>query len=138
VAGIPASASCCPGGCCGRRLALHQYGGIPKSNGRIYTTYVNDGVALLRRATSPSQTVLTMDVANPFPYALDRPPALGGIAASRLRPNPIGGISSGGNEPRLSQAGAVEFAALAGFARRPMPPGTPWLSPGEWKRPRFR
>ena len=56
--------------------------GTPRSNGRTYTTYVNDGVALLRRATSPKETVLTMDMANPFPYALGRPPALGGIAAA--------------------------------------------------------
>ena len=60
-------------------------GGIPRSNGRIYTTYVNDGVALLRRATRPNEAVLTMDVANPFPYAMDRPPALGGIAAAAYK-----------------------------------------------------
>ena len=60
-------------------------GGIPRSNGRTYTTYINDGVALLRKATSPKETVLTMDVANPFPYVLGRPPALGGIAAAAYK-----------------------------------------------------
>jgi hypothetical protein len=57
-------------------------GGIPRSNGRIYTTYINEGEALLRKVTSEQETVLTMDMANPFPYVLGRRPPLGGVAAA--------------------------------------------------------
>jgi hypothetical protein len=53
----------------------------PRSNGHIYTSYVNDGVALLERATRPNERVLTMDMVNPFPYAMGRRPPRGGIAA---------------------------------------------------------
>jgi hypothetical protein len=53
----------------------------PRSNGRVYTTYVNDGVALLERETRPDEKVLTMDMVNPFPYAMGRRPPRGGIAA---------------------------------------------------------
>ena len=57
-------------------------GATPGSNGTIYTTYVNDGAALLRRVSGPGETVITMDMTNPFSYALGRKPALGGIAAA--------------------------------------------------------
>lgn len=56
-------------------------GSDPESNGRIFTTYVNDGVALLERVTSANDRVLTMDMTNPFPYALQRQPPSGGMAA---------------------------------------------------------
>jgi hypothetical protein len=56
-------------------------GANPRSNGRIYTTYVNDGVALLERETRPDERVQTMDMTNPFPYALERKPPRGGISA---------------------------------------------------------
>ena len=55
-------------------------GANPRSNGRGFTTYVNDGVALRERETRPNETVLTMDMTNPFPYALNRPPPHGGLA----------------------------------------------------------
>jgi hypothetical protein len=54
----------------------------PASNGREYTTYVNDGIRLLRENTDPGDTILTMDMFNPFPFALGRRPAVGGIAAA--------------------------------------------------------
>ena len=38
-------------------LLLYE-GGTPRSNGPIFTTYVNDGVALLERETTPSETIL--------------------------------------------------------------------------------
>ena len=50
-----------------------------RSNGRVFTSYVNDGVALLERKTSPQQTIITMDMTNPFSFALERRPAKGGI-----------------------------------------------------------
>lgn len=56
-------------------------GANPRSNGRNYTTYVNDGVALLERETRPNELVQTMDMTNPFPYAMERRPPRGGIAA---------------------------------------------------------
>jgi hypothetical protein len=52
------------------------------SNGSIYTTYVNEGVALLRRYGQPSDKVLTMDMQNPFPYVLGWMPARGGLAST--------------------------------------------------------
>ena len=61
-------------------LSLYD-GTPPRSNGRIYTTYVNDGVALLERESRREETVLSIDMTNPFPYALERPPAHGGIAS---------------------------------------------------------
>jgi hypothetical protein len=53
----------------------------PRSNGHVYTNYVNDGVALLERVTRPNERVLTMDMVNPFPYAMGRRAPRGGIAA---------------------------------------------------------
>ena len=50
-----------------------------RSNGNVFTTYVNDGVALLERETRPQETIFTMDMTNPFSYALQRQPAHGGI-----------------------------------------------------------
>jgi hypothetical protein len=52
-----------------------------RSNGRVFTTYVNDGVALLERQSRPDETVLSIDMTNPFPYALERRPPRGGIAS---------------------------------------------------------
>lgn len=55
--------------------------GSSRSEGRLFTASVNDGVALLERETRPNETILTMDMTNPFPYAMERPPARGGIVA---------------------------------------------------------
>ncbi len=60
---------------------LLDEGATPRSNGWVFTTYVNDGVALLERETRPDQTVLSIDMTNPFPYALGRRPPHGGIAS---------------------------------------------------------
>jgi len=51
------------------------------ANGALYTTYVNEGVSLLRQHCDPTDKVLTMDMQNPFPYALGWPPPSGGIAS---------------------------------------------------------
>jgi hypothetical protein len=51
------------------------------ANGGGYTTYVNEGVALLRKHCTSQDRVLTMDMVNPFPYALGWRPPLGGAAA---------------------------------------------------------
>lgn len=77
-------------------LILYESDDNPPSEGRMFTNYVNDGVALLTRASHPDETVLTMDVTNPFPYAMGRRPARGGHAAptyhynitDRFRPSP--------------------------------------------------
>jgi len=66
-------------------LILYDGFSEPRSNGRQYTVYVNEGVRLLRSCTGPNETVLTMDMMNPFPYALGRRPAIGGIAAAAYR-----------------------------------------------------
>ncbi len=52
-----------------------------RSNGRVYVDYVNDGIDLLRKFSTPHDTVVTLDMVNPFPYALLRPPAHGGSPA---------------------------------------------------------
>jgi hypothetical protein len=52
-----------------------------RSNGRVYVTYVNEGLDLIRRVSKPGETVFTLDIFNPFPYALLRPPAPGGTDA---------------------------------------------------------
>jgi len=61
-------------------LVLYD-GHIPRANGRVLATYVNDGVALLERESRPDETVLSIDMTNPFPYALERRPPRGGIAS---------------------------------------------------------
>jgi hypothetical protein len=55
--------------------------GSSRSEGHLFTASVNDGVALLDRETRPNETILTMDMTNPFPYAMERQPARGGIVA---------------------------------------------------------
>jgi hypothetical protein len=52
------------------------------SNGGNYTTYVNDGVALLHRCCDASDRVLAMDMQNPFPYVLGWQPPRGGLAST--------------------------------------------------------
>jgi hypothetical protein len=49
-----------------------------RSNGRTFVTYVNDGIDLIRTASKSGETVYTLDMFNPFSYALLRAPALGG------------------------------------------------------------
>jgi hypothetical protein len=63
-------------------LLLYDNEGDPKSNGSHYVDYVNSGTRLLQENTKPYETVLTMDMFNPFPYALGRKPAIGGISAA--------------------------------------------------------
>lgn len=66
-------------------LILYDEPSEPRSNGRQYVTYVNEGIELLRNNTRMDETILTMDMVNPFPYALGRRPAIGGIAATAYR-----------------------------------------------------
>lgn len=65
-----------------RSLLLYDDEAEPKSNGKYYVRYVNSGMRLLRQNSGPTDTVLTMDMMNPFPYALGRMPPRGGIAAA--------------------------------------------------------
>jgi hypothetical protein len=55
------------------------------SNGREYVASVNDGMRLLAAHTSQQDKVATLDMFNPFAYALDREPIRGGIAAAAYR-----------------------------------------------------
>jgi hypothetical protein len=63
-------------------LILYDGDYLEQSNGSVYTNYVNDGVALLRKHCDANDRVLTMDMVNPFPYALKWKPPKGGIAAT--------------------------------------------------------
>ena len=67
-----------------RPLLLYD-GNEPRANGKEFTTYVNDGVALLETYTSKNETILTMDMTNPFPYAMQRKPMHGGFIAPAAR-----------------------------------------------------
>jgi len=49
-----------------------------RSNGRTFVTYVNDGLDLIRTVSKAGESVYTLDMFNPFSYALLRAPALGG------------------------------------------------------------
>ena len=51
------------------------------SNGREYVASVNDGIRLLTRHTRQADKVTTLDMANPFAFALGREPQRGGMAA---------------------------------------------------------
>lgn len=68
-----------------RPLLLYDVASTPNANGSQYTIYINDGVALLKRASSPDDKVITMDMTNPFPYAMDRQPPTGGIACAAYK-----------------------------------------------------
>ena len=64
-----------------RPLKLYDGNSDPESNGTVFTTYVNEGVKLLESVASPRDKVLTMDMSNPFPYALGWRPPRGGLAS---------------------------------------------------------
>ena len=55
------------------------------SNGREYVSSVNDGMRLLAAHTQPADKVTTLDMFNPFTYALGREPIRGGIASAAYR-----------------------------------------------------
>lgn len=61
-------------------LILYDGAYLEACNGSVYTNYVNDGVALLKKHCNAGDRVLTMDMVNPFPYALKWRPPLGGVA----------------------------------------------------------
>ena len=54
--------------------------GQSEANGHLLTNHVNDGLALLRRNSGPNDRIACLCYANPFPYALLRPPMEGGAA----------------------------------------------------------
>jgi hypothetical protein len=60
-------------------LVLYNFWAAPQSNGVTFINYVNDGVALLERNSRPDETIITMDMTNPFSFALGRLPAQAGI-----------------------------------------------------------
>jgi hypothetical protein len=53
--------------------------GLSSSNGRPFTEAVNDGIALLRRASAADETVISLDATNPFSYGMGRKPGGGGL-----------------------------------------------------------
>lgn len=59
----------------------NRYDKQENSNGSLYTSAVNEGAALLRLHATSADKVLTMDMQNPFPYALGWPPPGGGMAS---------------------------------------------------------
>src|ERR1035437_2120389 len=50
--------------------------------GSFLATYLTDGTDLLRRELKPGEKVATMDVYNPFPFALGSEPPRGGMACA--------------------------------------------------------
>jgi hypothetical protein len=69
---------------CLRDVLLYE-GETVSSNGRQYTTNINEGVALLLAVSKKHETVQTIDMFNPFPFALGRKPPAGGIAAAAYK-----------------------------------------------------
>lgn len=63
-------------------LLLFDNKSDPRSNGHLYIDYVNDGIHLIQNNSKFNETILTMDMFNPFSYSMGRPPAKGGIAAA--------------------------------------------------------
>jgi hypothetical protein len=55
------------------------------SNGREYVASINDCMRLLAAETGPNEKVATLDMFNPFAYALGREPIAGGISAAAYR-----------------------------------------------------
>jgi hypothetical protein len=60
-------------------LVLYDNSSRPQSNGVAFVNYVNDGVALLQVESRPGETIITIDMTNPFSCALERRPARAGI-----------------------------------------------------------
>jgi hypothetical protein len=54
--------------------------GQSEANGHLLTNHVNDGLALLRQNSGPNDRIACLCYANPFAYALLRPPMEGGAA----------------------------------------------------------
>jgi hypothetical protein len=50
----------------------------PSQPAAAYPGQVNDGIALLRRHVNTQDRILALDFSNPFPFALNLPPARGG------------------------------------------------------------
>lgn len=65
-----------------RPLVLHDFPGMDRFNGRNYVNHINDGVRLLQSQTSAGERIATLEMFEPFSYALGRPPIRGGIAAA--------------------------------------------------------
>lgn len=62
------------------RVYFHDLDQPSPFNGKEYVEYLNDGISLLRKETSDQDSVLSVDLVNPFPYALNRKPAHGGFS----------------------------------------------------------
>lgn len=62
-------------------MILYDEPSDPRANGSLYTAYVNEGIVLLKRNCGSGDRVITMDMVNPFPYALGWRPPHGGMAA---------------------------------------------------------
>ena len=58
-------------------LILYEAPSSPQANGRGYTSSVNDGLDLLKQHCKSTDGILTMDMVNPFPYALGWTPPHG-------------------------------------------------------------
>jgi hypothetical protein len=55
-------------------LIMYDEAGNPPAEGRRFTAYVNDGVALLQRESRPDEKIMTLDWTDPFPFAMERQP----------------------------------------------------------------
>ena len=55
------------------------FNGTGKIIAKGYGSYINDGFDLLKRYTSPAESVMSLDFSNPFSFGLQRPPQRGGM-----------------------------------------------------------
>jgi hypothetical protein len=61
------------------------YGFVPVKEDRLYSKYVNDGLALVRAHRRPGDTIMSLDFTNPFSYGLGMRPAPGGTTVLQYR-----------------------------------------------------
>ena len=59
--------------------------GTPRAFGSFLARYLKDGTELLRRELKPGEKVTTMDMFNPFPFALGIEPPRGGMQSASYR-----------------------------------------------------
>lgn len=73
---------------------------------RWYTDFVNDGLALIRKFQQPNDSVMALDFANPFSFALGMKPARGGTTVLNYQTT-FGDVSRPSGDALLGSASLV-------------------------------
>jgi hypothetical protein len=99
-------------------LFLPDDNALRLANGRFYTDFVNDGLALIKKHSGPRDSVVVLGFTNPFSYALLRPPARGG--------SPFWGLNN--NYSERSIPGTDKLIGDAAVVMIPKDKGLYWKS----------